>query len=167
MLEICTLFHLPLPPVHLSPQKVLFPVSPEIPAFLCLSMDPAVCMIHGFLPPGPRTPFSTHTQLSTYCNVSPLKESRPLKSFKRKMSQQSIFYICFKLSMGIVPTCGSRSPCCLSETEVLGLFAVVEVEVGSGEQEEAAALSSPCGWSPSSGEISCIRDALSFKVGVF
>ena len=44
-------------------------------AFLCPPMDPAVCMMHGFLPPGPMPPFSAHACLS-----AAVTELRPRKA---------------------------------------------------------------------------------------
>ena len=59
-----------LPPGHLSsPHNVWFPVSLEVPAFLCLPMDPAVYKMCGFLPLGPTLHFPAQSQLSACCNT--------------------------------------------------------------------------------------------------
>ena len=49
-------------------QIVWFPVSLEVPAFLC-PWTPTVYKMHGFLPPGWCPPFSAHTQVSSCYDV--------------------------------------------------------------------------------------------------
>ena len=47
----------PFPPFFINPKYVASCQS----GGSCFSLYPAVCMMHGFLPPGPMHPFSAHT----------------------------------------------------------------------------------------------------------
>lgn len=53
------------------PQKLWFPISPEVLAFLYPPMGLTVCILCGFLPPGPMLPFSAPAYLSALYNVPP------------------------------------------------------------------------------------------------
>lgn len=134
--DILTFLCVPLG--HLSPPNMWFPVSLGVPAFAC----PWTLMFIWYVVSCHLAPCPLSLLISNYlCAVTfPLKESVPLKSFKRKIGLWSLFCSCFKRSRNVIPTSESRPLCSL-------LLTVVE----SRAWKEAAALCSRCWWSPSSG----------------